>query len=76
MVFAILIILLGIEIAPFIQHWWQVFQEAYSIKKQECANHAFKCYRTSPEQLIQDKPSYKVKHKLTEGMRQKLTKTA
>ena len=48
----------------------------YSIKKQECANHALKCYRTSLEQLIKDKPSYKGKHKLTECMRQKLTKAA
>ena len=31
----------------------------YSIKKQECANHALKCYRASLEQLIKDKPSYK-----------------
>ena len=48
----------------------------YSIKKQECANHALKCYRASLEQLIKDKPSYKGKHKLTESMRQKLTKAA
>ena len=48
----------------------------YSIKKQECANHALKCYRASLEQLIKDKPSYKGKHKLTENMRQKLTKAA
>ena len=48
----------------------------YSIKKQECANHALKCYRASLEQLIKDKPSYKGKHKLTETMRQKLTKAA
>ena len=48
----------------------------YSIKKQECANHALKCYRASLEQLIKDKPSYKGKHKLTENMRLRLTKAA
>ena len=48
----------------------------YSIKKQECTNHALKCYRASLKQLINDKPSYKGKHKLTESMRQKLTKAA
>ena len=48
----------------------------YSIKKQEWANHALKCYRASLEQLIKDKPSYKGKHKLTENMQQRLTKAA
>ena len=48
----------------------------YSIKKQECANHALNCYRESLEQLIKDKLSCKGKHKLTESMRQKLTKAA
>ena len=42
----------------------------YYIKKQECANHALKCLRVSLERLEKDKPSYKGKHKLTEGMRQ------
>ena len=41
----------------------------YSIKRQECANHALKCYQASLEQLIKEKPSYKGKHKLTENMR-------
>ena len=48
----------------------------YSIKKQECAKHALKCYQRSLKQLIKDKPSYKGKHKLTKSMRQKLTKAA
>ena len=60
--------------APFTRHWCQMFQ--YSIKKQECANHALKCYRASLEQLIKDKPSYKGKHNLTESLRQRLTKAA
>ena len=46
------------------------------IKKLECANHAVKCYRTALEHLINDKPSYKGKGKLTEAMRKKLTKAA
>ena len=42
------------------------------IKKIECANHAVKCYRTALEHLINDKPSYKGRGKLTEAMRKKL----
>ena len=42
----------------------------YYIKKQECANHALKCFTVSLERSEKDKPSYKGKHKLTEGMRQ------
>jgi len=41
----------------------------YAITKQECSNHALKCYRTSLEQLVKDKPQYKGKHKLTAAMR-------
>ena len=48
----------------------------YAINKQECANHALKCYRASLEQLVKDKPQYKGKHKLTAAMRQRLTKAA
>lgn len=48
----------------------------YAITKQECANHALKCYRTSLEQLLKDKPQYKGKHKLTAAMRLRLTKAA
>jgi len=33
----------------------------YAITKQECANHALKCYRTSLEQLVKGKPQYKGK---------------
>ncbi len=48
----------------------------YAIKKLECANHAVKCYRSSLENLVKEKPQYKGKGKLTEGMRKKLTKAA
>ena len=33
----------------------------YAITKQECANHALKCYRASLERLVKDKPQYKGK---------------
>ena len=46
------------------------------IKKVECANHSTKCYRSSLEKLVQDKPQYKGKGKSTEGMRKRLTKVA
>lgn len=45
----------------------------YAITKIECANHCVKCYRTALEKLVQDKPSYKGKGKLTETMRKRLT---
>ena len=48
----------------------------YAIEKLECANHAVKCYRTALERLVQDKPSYRGKGKLTESMRKRLTKAA
>ena len=35
------------------------------ITKQECANHAVKCYRSALENLVKDKPQYKGRHKLT-----------
>ena len=35
------------------------------VKKLECANHACKCLRNNLEQLVNDKPSYKGKGKLT-----------
>ena len=47
-----------------------------AIRKLECANHAVKCYRSSLEKLIQEKPKYKGKGKLTESMRKRLTKAA
>ena len=47
-----------------------------SIKKVECANHAVKCFRGTLEHLVQDKPSYKGRGKLTEAMRKRLTKSA
>ena len=48
----------------------------YFIKKLECANHAVKCFWTTMENLIHDKPSYKGRGKFTETMRKKLTKAA
>ena len=48
----------------------------YTIEKMECANHAVKCYRTALETLVQDKPHYRGKGKLTEAMRKRLTKAA
>ena len=41
----------------------------HAITKQECANHAVKCYRFAFENLVKDKPHYKGKHKLTEVQR-------
>lgn len=38
------------------------------ITKLECANHCCKCYRSSLEKLVLDKPSYKGKGGLTEKM--------
>ena len=35
------------------------------VKKLECANHACKCLRNNLEQLVNNKPSYKGKEKLT-----------
>ena len=48
----------------------------YAITKIECANHCVKCYRTALEKLVQDKPSYKGRGKLTEAMRKRLTRAA
>ena len=44
----------------------------HAITKQECANHAVKCYRSALENLVKDKPHYKGRHKLTEGQRKRL----
>ena len=41
----------------------------YAIQKQECASHAVKCFRSSLEKLVKDKPQYKGRGKLTEQMR-------
>ena len=46
------------------------------ITKLECANHAVKCYRSSLEKLVQDKPSYKGKGGLTLKMRKCLSSAA
>ena len=46
------------------------------ISKQECANHACKCYRSSLEKLVQVKTSYKGKGGLTKKMRCRLTSAA
>ena len=48
----------------------------HAIKKLECANHAIKCYRGALEKLVQEKPHYKGKGRLTESMRKKMTKAA
>lgn len=42
------------------------------IDKQECANHAVKCFRSSLEKLVKEKPQYKGRGKLTEQMRKRL----
>ena len=44
----------------------------HAITKQECANHAVKCYRSALENLVKDKPQYKGRHKLTEPQRKRL----
>jgi len=46
------------------------------IEKMECANHCCKCYRSSLEKLVQEKPYYKGKGALTERMRRRLTSAA
>ena len=48
----------------------------HAIRKIECSNHAVKYYRSALENLVKEKPQYKGKGKLTEGMRKKLTKAA
>ena len=48
----------------------------HSIRKLECANHAVKCYRSALEKLVQEKPQYKGKGKLTETMRKRLATAA
>ena len=47
-----------------------------AITKMECANHACKCYRSSLEALVQNKPHYKGKGGLTLKMRKRLTSAA
>ena len=44
----------------------------HAITKQECANHAVKCYQSALENLVKDKPHYKGRHKLTEVQRKRL----
>ena len=41
----------------------------HCIKKVECTNHVVKCYCTTLENFINDKPSYKGRGKLTQTMR-------
>ena len=48
----------------------------HAIQKKECANHAIKCYRGALERLVQEKPQYKGKGKLTATMRKKLATAA
>ena len=40
------------------------------------SNHAIKCYRSSLKKLVQQKPKYKGKGRLSEPMRRRLTKPA
>ena len=44
----------------------------YAIQKQEYANHAVKCFRSSLEKLAKEKPQYKGRGKLTVQMRKRL----
>lgn len=46
------------------------------IKKMECTNHACKCYCSSLEKLVQEKPQYKRNGGLPEKMRRLLTSAA
>ena len=46
------------------------------IKRQECANHACKCYRSALEKIVSANPSFKGKGRLTQKMRQRLTSVA
>ena len=48
-------------------HW------AKSVQKLECANHCCKCLRGNLEKLVEEKPSYKGKNKLTKATQVKLT---
>ena len=64
--------LLEMGTVQFSLRWFLEYHMAITLKKIECANHAVKCYRTVLEHLINDKPSYKGRGKLTEAMRKKL----
>jgi len=44
----------------------------FAITKEECANHAVKCFRSALENLVKDKPQYKGRNKLTEAQRKRL----
>ena len=46
------------------------------ITKQECANHAVKCFRSSLENLVKTDPHYKGRHKLMKSMRKRLASSA
>jgi len=46
------------------------------IAKQECANHAVKCFRSSLENLVKTNPHYKGRYKLTKSMRKRLASSA
>ena len=43
------------------------------VTKLECANHAVKCLRSSLEKLVEQKPHYKGKGKMTQLVRVRLT---
>ena len=46
------------------------------ITKQECANHAVKCFRSSLENLVKTNSHYKGRHKLMKSMRKRLASSA
>ena len=50
----------------------EVKKYGFAITKEECANHAVKCFRSAMENLVKDKPQYKGRNKLTEAQRKRL----
>ena len=48
----------------------------WPIKKLECANHAYKCYRSALEGIVVANPSFKGQGGLTKKMRQQVTSAA
>ena len=50
----------------------EVKKYGFAITKEECANHAVKCFRSALENLVKDKPQYKGRNKLTEAQQKQL----
>ena len=50
----------------------EVKKYGFAITKEECANHAVKCFRSAMENLVKDKPQYKGRNKLTEAQQKRL----